>query len=85
MLTDTATVHFLALRLVDKAGPRGISSDAMIAAAVAGSEVPTERYPRDFDDFGRCCEAYLQAPLSLKLAMQPILRVYARHLGAEAA
>lgn len=85
-MTDTQhhlmVVSFLAKRLTGQAGDNGISSDAMIAAAVTDSAVPKDRYPHDTADLARCCEAFSEAPWQLREVMLPTLHDYTAHLLA---
>lgn len=67
---------FLARRLTGNGGSRGVSSDAMIAAAVGAYPVQILDYPTDLSDLGRCCEAVNRAPDELKLKLLPILSAF---------
>ena len=76
LVTDREAVVFLCKRLLDEAGSRGMSSDAMIALAVAYGDVPDEYdgpVPHDTDDLSRCCEAFKLAPWKIRHRMLPIL------------
>jgi hypothetical protein len=64
---------FMARRLAGRAGNKGISSDALIAAATTGSQIPDSVRPWDLGDYGRCCEAFAIAPYSLRRKMLPKL------------
>lgn len=68
---------FLARRLMGQEGHNGVSSDALVAHAAVGGEVPDDVYPHDLGDFGRCCEAFALAPGALQLRMLPTLARWA--------
>lgn len=59
----------------------GISSKEMALAALLGRPPEPERFPRDNGDLGRCLDAYRSAPLSLRLRMGSVLRMYYSALG----
>lgn len=81
-LVSEEVVAFLAQRLIGKAGDRGLSSDAMIAAAVAGLAPSEDFYPRDSGDLGRCFEAFNHAPHELRTRLYPLLRSYIDYVEA---
>lgn len=84
--TDPEVVVFLCKRLLDKAGDRGMSSDAMIALAVVYGEIPDDYsgpIPHDTDDLSRCCEAFKVAPWKLRKRMLPILAQWSADLVAK--
>lgn len=65
---------FLLLRLVGSSADWvGISSNAMLCAAITGDRVSGSDFPRDKGDLGRCEETYRRAPDHLKPAIAPIL------------
>lgn len=73
---DRKDAVFAAKRLIGMAGHPGRSSDALIAAAIGGCDVPEDRFPRDLGDLGRCCEAFALAPFDLRRRMLPHLRLF---------
>lgn len=73
-------MHFLADRLTGNGGERGVSSDALISAAIKGHVPAGMDKPRDLGDFARCCDAFHRAPAPLRERMLPILSDWAEEL-----
>lgn len=76
----TPEANFLLARLRDRDDYRwiGLSSDAMVVAAITGEE-PTER-PYDAWDLGRCMVTRAVAPASLHEAMDRMIEHWRRLL-----
>jgi hypothetical protein len=54
----------------------GVSSNAMIEAAVRGTRVDPHNYPWDQGDLSRCEETYKRSPPWLQRLMLPILEQF---------
>lgn len=59
----------------------GISSNAMVKEAVAGTPIDKFDYPHDLGDLSRCCATFAAAPWDLKQKMLPRLRDYCIHMA----
>lgn len=77
------TLEYLLDRMTWGAGKTGVSSDAMIRAALGGELVEWHERPRDGADLGRCELAYDLAPKHLKKRMRPMLRQFRRLVPLE--
>ena len=83
---DPSVITFFCKRLIDDAGDRGMSSDAMIALAIAYGGIPADYkgpHPHDTADLARCCEAFSLAPWRLRRRMLPILAQWSADLIAK--
>ena len=58
----------------------GVSSNAMVLAAIWHGEVDRGDYPSDRWDWRRCLLAYVLAPEDLRERMRPIMRSYCAEL-----
>lgn len=82
-MSATEPERFLAERLRNPSSEWvGLSSDAMIAAAIDGRAPDEWDYPRDTADLSRCCVTFARAPRDLRLAMLPILADYCEFVAA---
>ena len=80
-LGERATeIQWMTDRIIWPARDSGISSDALVKAAVLGQDIPPQSYPRDLADLGRCQRAVDRAPAHLKARAEALLAIVSDHL-----